>query len=96
MITYPISLINMLVSLGLLYLHTSLRVTLGPALQAHWAPPFRAWTPVVASFFLSNVFLVLAPLVPPAPGFKVYENLPYWVRPPDSSCVPRSGRTLMG
>ncbi|EPS98575.1 hypothetical protein FOMPIDRAFT_1037459 [Fomitopsis schrenkii] len=79
MITYPISLINMLVSLGLLYLHTPLRLTLGPALHAHWAPPFRAWTPVVAAFFFSNVFLVLAPLVPPAPGFKVYENLPYWL-----------------
>ena len=80
MITYPISLINMLVSLGLLYLHTPLRFKLSPTLHARWAPPFRAWTPVVAAFFLSNVFLVLAPLVPPAPGFKVYENLPYWVR----------------
>lgn len=86
-ITYPISLINMLVSLGLLYLHTPLRLTLGPALHAHWAPPFRAWTPVVAAFFFSNVFLVLAPLVPPAPGFKVYENLPYWVRLPGPASV---------
>ncbi|KAH9934982.1 amino acid permease-domain-containing protein [Fomitopsis serialis] len=79
MITYPISLINMLVSLGLLYLHTPLRRRLSPGLHALWAPPFRAWTPVVAVFFLSNVFLVLAPLVPPPPGFKVYENLPYWL-----------------
>lgn len=80
MITYPISLINMLVSFGLLYLHTPLRFQLSPTLHARWAPPFRAWTPVVVAFFLSNVFLVIAPLVPPAPGFKVYENLPYWVR----------------
>ncbi|KAH9843013.1 amino acid transporter [Rhodofomes roseus] len=79
MITYPISLINMFVSLGLLYLHTPLRARLSPGLHALWAPPFRAWTSVVAVFFLSNVFLVLAPLVPPAPGFKVYENLPYWL-----------------
>ncbi|KZT70182.1 APC amino acid permease [Daedalea quercina L-15889] len=78
-VTYPISLINTFVSLGLLYLHTPLRRRLSPTLHALWAPPFRAWTPVAAVFFLSNVFLVLAPLVPPAPGFKVYENLPYWL-----------------
>lgn len=46
----------------------------------NWHPPFRAYTPVVGFFFLSNIFLAFAPLIPPAAGFSVYEKLPYWVR----------------
>jgi hypothetical protein len=44
-----------------------------------WAPPFRATLPVVVFFFLSNLFLVIAPLIPPESGSYVYVNLPYWV-----------------
>ena len=44
-----------------------------------WAPPVRATLPVVTFFFLSNLFLVIAPLVPPESGPSVYDNLPYWV-----------------
>ncbi|PCH38407.1 APC amino acid permease [Wolfiporia cocos MD-104 SS10] len=86
MSTYPLSLINAFVSGGLLYFHLSptLRARLAwqnaeTELDPEWDPPFRAWTWVVALFFASNIFLVFAPLVPPAPGFRVYENLPYWL-----------------
>ena len=52
---------------------------LGARLSFVWSPPFRATFPVVAFFFLSNLFLTFAPLVPPAPGQSVYESLPYWL-----------------
>ncbi|KAJ7135647.1 amino acid permease-domain-containing protein [Mycena epipterygia] len=71
--SYSLALINTLVSLGLLLLYT-------PAYRAFgWAPPFRAPHAVTVLFFLSNVFLVAVPLVPPAPGRRVYEHLPYWL-----------------
>ncbi|KAF9821632.1 hypothetical protein IEO21_00478 [Rhodonia placenta] len=90
MITYPLALINAFVSAGLLFLHAppSIRARL-PWFEydAVWDPPFRTWTPVVLLFFLSNVFLVFAPYVPPAPGFRVYENLPYWLHAVAATCV---------
>ena len=30
-------------------------------------------------FLIANVFLVVAPLVPPAPGHSPFEHLPYFV-----------------
>lgn len=30
-------------------------------------------------FFLSNVFLLIVPLIPPSAGYEVYEHLPYYV-----------------
>ena len=82
--SYPLALINMFVSGGLLFIHTSERL-LPKRLHSlrasyEWVPPFKAWTPVVLFFFLSNVFLVVLPLKPPANGYKVYDHLPYWVR----------------
>ena len=75
----------MFVSGGLLFIHTPERL-LPKQLKSlrasyDWLPPFRAWTPVVLFFFLSNVFLVAVPLMPPARGYKVYDHLPYWVSP---------------
>lgn len=77
MSSYPLSLINMLVSGGLLLLHIPLS---GLASQYAWNPPFKAYRAVITFFFVSNIFLVFAPLVPPAPGFRPYQTLPYWVR----------------
>ncbi|KAI9901019.1 hypothetical protein N3K66_002836 [Trichothecium roseum] len=70
-ITYPLSIINVFVSGGLvhLYLHR----------QAwNWNPPFTATLPVVVFFLLSNIYLVIAPWIPPTDG-SVYESLPYWI-----------------
>ncbi|KAH9852455.1 amino acid transporter [Lenzites betulinus] len=81
--SYPLALINMFVSGGLVFIHLP-DSALPKGLRAlrasyDWHPPFKAWTPVVLFFFLSNVFLVAVPLVPPARGYRVYENLPYWL-----------------
>lgn len=70
--SYAMSLINMFVSAGLVLLHT-------PVLKYDWDPPFRSYHFATFFFFLSNVFLVLAPLIPPSAGFRPYEWLPYWV-----------------
>ncbi|RPD65685.1 amino acid transporter [Lentinus tigrinus ALCF2SS1-7] len=81
--SYPLALINMFVSGGLLFIHTpdSLLPKRLHSLRAsyEWVPPFKTWTPVVLFFFLSNVFLVALPLKPPANGYKVYDHLPYWL-----------------
>ncbi|KAJ7488059.1 APC amino acid permease [Mycena latifolia] len=71
--SYSLALINTLVSFGLLLLYTPAYKSFG------WVPPFRAPRAITALFFLSNVFLVAVPLVPPAPGRRVYDNLPYWL-----------------
>jgi len=76
MSSYPLSLINALVSGGLLLLHIP---SLGLNRSYKWSPPFRAYLPIIAFFFVSNLFLAFAPLVPPAPGFKPYQSLPYWL-----------------
>ncbi|KAF8899569.1 amino acid permease-domain-containing protein [Mucidula mucida] len=66
--SYSLALINTLVSFGLLLLYA----------RPEWDPPFRAPKPVVVAFFLSNVFLVVVPFVPPKEGGRTYEHLPYW------------------
>ena len=65
----------MFISAGLLYVH--LRPDVVPGLG--WNPPFRAYTAAVWFFFASNVFLVVTPWVPPAPGYQVFEHIPYYV-----------------
>ncbi|KAJ7599194.1 APC amino acid permease [Mycena floridula] len=70
--SYSLAIINTLVSFGLLLLYT-------PAYRVwKWSPPFRSPKIVIVAFFLSNVFLVLVPLIPPAPGSRTYEKLPFW------------------
>ncbi|OJT02832.1 High-affinity methionine permease [Trametes pubescens] len=86
--SYPLALINTFVSGGLVFIHLpdAALPKRFRALRAsyEWRPPFRAWTPVVLFFFLSNVFLVAVPLVPPARGYRVYEHLPYWASSQES------------
>ncbi|KAI0084673.1 amino acid/polyamine transporter I, partial [Irpex rosettiformis] len=74
--SYPLSIINTLVSGGLLLIRTA-GTEFSKAYT--WNPPFHAWYPVIAFFFMSNVFLVFAPLIPPIPAFRPYEHLPYWL-----------------
>lgn len=44
-----------------------------------WSPGIRATLPVTIFFFLSNVYLVIAPYIPPSEGQNVYEHLPYYL-----------------
>ena len=88
MSSYPLSLINMFISAGLLYIHSCPEAV--PA--QGWNPPFRAYTAVIWIFLASNVFLVVVPWIPPAPGYQVYEHIPYYVSKLGSRfrvCVPR-------
>ncbi|KAI9065624.1 amino acid transporter [Trametes sanguinea] len=81
--SYPLALINMFVSGGLLCIHLPddwLQKNLRELRASYdWRPPFKAWTGVVLFFFLSNIFLVAVPLMPPSRGYRVYEHLPYWL-----------------
>ena len=74
-VSYPRSLINVFISAGLLYIHSRPKAVsvLG------WTPPFQAYTAAIWFFFASNVFLVVVPWIPPAPGYQVYERIPYYV-----------------
>lgn len=44
-----------------------------------WNSPIRATLPVAVFFLLSNIYLVVAPFVPPDAGQNVYEHLPYYL-----------------
>ena len=71
MTSYGRIVIYALVSFGLLLLYLpSYRIW-------DWNPPFRAPKFIISVYFLSNVFLLVAPFFPPAS--RTYENLPYWV-----------------
>ncbi|VVT50631.1 uncharacterized protein SAPINGB_P002828 [Magnusiomyces paraingens] len=72
LISYPLSVINSFVALGLIIL-TIRREHYG------WYPPFRATLPVSIFFFLSSLYLVAAPYIPPSAGQSVYNSLPYWL-----------------
>ncbi|KAG6825721.1 hypothetical protein H0H92_002710 [Tricholoma furcatifolium] len=71
--TYSIAHVNMIVSFGLLLLHTT------RASSLVWHPPFRAPTSIIATFFMANVCLVVVPLFPPTFASRSYEYLPYWI-----------------
>ncbi|KXN82762.1 High-affinity methionine permease [Leucoagaricus sp. SymC.cos] len=71
--SYCSTLINCLVAVGLLLLHTKAFQT-----AWKWDPPFRSPKIVVVLFFTANLFLIVVPLLPPAPGSRTYERLPYW------------------
>ncbi|KAL5521490.1 hypothetical protein ACEPAF_2238 [Sanghuangporus sanghuang] len=73
--SYATVMINVAVSVGLIFLHTQRAKKRG----YDWAPPFSAWTSAVAFFFFSNVFLAVFPLVPPAAGRELYERIPYFM-----------------
>ncbi|KIK53749.1 hypothetical protein GYMLUDRAFT_49186 [Collybiopsis luxurians FD-317 M1] len=70
-ITYPLSIINAVISFGIIYL-TLLRP------YDDWSSVNR-WALAAAAFFGSaNVFLVVVPLTRPPAGAEPYQSLPYW------------------
>lgn len=84
-ISYPLAIVNVFVAGALihLYLHRE---------AYNWNPPTRATLPVTIFFLLSNIYLVVAPYVPPqTPDQNVYETLPYWLH-----CVVGTGIILAG
>ncbi|PMD47200.1 high affinity methionine permease [Hyaloscypha variabilis F] len=89
LISYPLAVVNVFVAAGLvhLYLHP-FSVHRNPQ---HWNPPVRATLPIASFFLLSNIYLVVAPFVPPSPGQNVYQHLPYFLH-----CVVGIGILLAG
>ncbi|EON97722.1 putative high affinity methionine permease protein [Phaeoacremonium minimum UCRPA7] len=71
-ISYPLAIVNTFVAGGLLHLYLNRK-------SWNWNPPISATLPVVVFFLLSNIYLVIAPFVPPEDGQNVYESLPYWI-----------------
>ncbi|EZF33489.1 hypothetical protein H109_05247 [Trichophyton interdigitale MR816] len=71
-ISYPLAVVNVFVAGGLihLYLHRE---------SYQWAPPFSATLPIATFFLLSNIYLTIAPFVPPTEGQNVYKSLPYYL-----------------
>lgn len=71
-ISYPLAIVNVFVAGALIHLYLN-RATW------NWNPPFSASLPVAIFFLLSNIYLVVAPFIPPTDGNSVYESLPYWL-----------------
>ena len=71
-ISYPLAIVNAFVALGLIHLYLNRKAWA-------WNPPVSATLPVVVFFFLSNIYLIIAPFVPPEDGQNIYKSLPYWI-----------------
>lgn len=70
---YPGTVVNIFVTGGLLYLHINRK-------KEGWSSPWHTPWPVAILFLLSNVFLMLVPFWPPAPGWDP-EGYPYYIFP---------------
>ncbi|KAI1940563.1 methionine permease [Ophidiomyces ophidiicola] len=74
LIGYPLSVINVFVSGGLIHIYFF------PARYQNWYPGFRASLPVAIFFFLCNLYLVVAPFLPPPDkSDNVYDSMPYYI-----------------
>ncbi|CAG8920723.1 unnamed protein product [Penicillium salamii] len=74
LISYPLAIINFFVSAGLIYVNLTKEKNF-----PDWAPGIRATIPVTAFFMLSNLYLAIAPYIPPTADQNVYEELPYYL-----------------
>lgn len=72
LISYPLAIINVFVAGALVHLYRH-------RASWNWNPPLRATLPVTLFFLLSNIYLVVAPFIPPEEGQSVYESLPYYI-----------------
>ena len=73
-ISYPLAIVNAFVAAALLYLYLPAQYR-----TIQWSPPFRAPWPIALLFLLSNIYLVVAPFIPPSEGQNVYNDLPYYL-----------------
>jgi hypothetical protein len=76
-ISYPLAVVNVFVAAALIHLY--LRPFSIHRNPQDWAPSFRATLPIAIFFMLSNIYLVVAPFVPPTDGQNVYKSLPYYL-----------------
>ncbi|KAI0694579.1 amino acid permease-domain-containing protein [Cerioporus squamosus] len=84
-ISYPLAIVNIFVAGGLVHLYLNRD-------KYNWHPPLRATLPVTVFFLLSNIYLAIAPYIPPdTPDQNIYEDLPYYLH-----CVVGTGIILAG
>ncbi|KAH9481926.1 High-affinity methionine permease [Psilocybe cubensis] len=94
--SYPLSVINTIISFGLLYL--SLRRTVTIDKQHHDTDDHTTKSTIVFKptpslilptllFGIANVFLFVVPLTKPPPGVEPYEKLPYWLHGAGGWCI---------
>lgn len=74
LISYPMNIINFAISAGLLWIYWQRRQG-----KIEWNPPIKAGVFVTGFFTLSNLYLIIAPYVPPSNGESVYSSMPYWI-----------------
>ena len=74
LVSYPLNVINTLLGAGLVWIY--IRKYQG---KYEWNPKIKATFPVAVFFFLSSLYLVAAPYIPPSEGQSVYKKLPYWL-----------------
>ncbi|KAL4784854.1 amino acid/polyamine transporter I [Aspergillus varians] len=74
LISYPLAIVNVFVSAGLIYIYLTKEKNF-----PNWSPGIRATLPVTIFFCLSNIYLVIAPYIPPTDDQSVYEDLPYYL-----------------
>ncbi|KAL2859838.1 high affinity methionine permease [Aspergillus lucknowensis] len=74
LISYPLAIVNVFVSAGLIYIYLTKETNF-----PNWTPGIKATLPVTVFFCLSNIYLVIAPYIPPSDGQNVYEELPYYL-----------------
>lgn len=75
LISYPLSFVNASIALGLILITLQKKTK-----YADWNPPIKATLPITIFFFLSSVYLIVAPFVPPSePSQNIYNSLPYWL-----------------
>ncbi|KAL4902231.1 hypothetical protein BDW74DRAFT_65848 [Aspergillus multicolor] len=86
LISYPLAIVNVFVSAGLIYIYLTKEKNF-----PNWRPGIRATLPVTIFFCLSNIYLVVAPYIPPSAGQSVYEELPYYLH-----CVVALGIFALG
>ncbi|ANB14662.1 Mup1p [Sugiyamaella lignohabitans] len=74
LISYPYSIVNAFVALALIVIYINKKR------YPEWNPPIKASLPVTVFFFLSSVYLIAAPYVPPrSAADSVYKSLPYYL-----------------
>lgn len=101
LITYPLSVVNGFVGLGILWINfrkneRTLKfgghVKVLPALFPEWKPYIKATWPVAVFFILGNLYLIVAPFVPPQKASQnQYTTLPYWIHACVGLCLYGAG-----
>ncbi|SSD61927.1 probable High-affinity methionine permease [Saccharomycodes ludwigii] len=74
LVSYPMNIINFCISGGLLYIYIQKKRGI-----IEWNPPIRAGYFITTFFMLANLYLIIAPYVPPTAGDSIYESMPYWI-----------------